>query len=61
MEDIGLFGPMEVSQPMELRKELADEAGKLSFRFSIICLGKFVSCFASVISLYRQERFRVRL
>ena len=43
MEDWA-FEPREMSQPIHLKKELADEAGKSSFRFfCVIWLGKVVS------------------
>ena len=57
----GAFGLEKTSQPMELRKELAVKVSKLSFRFCIIQLGKFVLCFASynLAVLATWSRFRL--
>ena len=47
---IGPLGKRNVSQPMELRKELAVKVSKLSFKFCVIRLGKFVYVLQVVIS-----------
>ena len=47
---IGPLGQRNVSQPMELRKELAVKVSKLSFKFCVIRIGKFVFVLQVVIS-----------
>ena len=47
---IGPLGKRNVSQPMELSYELAVKVSKLSFKFCVIRIGRFVFVLQVVIS-----------